>query len=72
MLLSFGNTYFDDIDGTVYEREPSSDDFYDTEDYDNVDYEYPTDLDDEDDDGGELVNITETVKNLFEKENKNV
>ena len=68
MLFSVGNTYFDDVDGNVCEREPSRDDFYDTEDYDNVDYYYPTDLDDEDD--GELVDVTETVNGLFGKGDK--
>lgn len=67
MIFSVGNKYFDDTDGSVYEREPI-DEFYDTEDYDNVDYEYPTGLDDEDDDG-ELIVVTETVKHLFGKDN---
>lgn len=64
MIHTYGNCSFDDVDGTVYEHESSCDDFYDTEDHDNIDYEHPTDLDDD----GELVSVSDIVKDLFGKE----
>lgn len=55
MILSFGRCSFDDVTGDVWENEP---DEADDEYHDNFG------LDDED---GEIVDVTETVKGVFGK-----
>lgn len=66
MILSFGNTYFDDVTGDVWtdgddECEPFEPDIPDeSEDFEDYDEYEPVD-------GDELVDVTETVNGLFKK-----